>query len=333
MAASAGLTPALTVPAAARLRLALPRRARGRRTICCAAPIPRETLLEVARNAAKAGAAVVLANADKPRIIKHKGTTDLVTDTDSASEEAVLQAITRAYPDHGILGEEGGVMGDVTSDYLWCVDPLDGTTNFAHGYPSFAVSVGVLRHAVPVAGVVIEFTGGPGGWITRTYEAARDMGATCDGRPISVSRVKVLEQSLLVTGFGYDHDECWAANMDLFRALTDVTQGVRREGAAAVDLCHLAAGLVDGYWEFRLKPWDMAAGLLIAEEAGATATTMGNGALSVFDRSLLVTNGFVHEQLLALTDPKVSALLEAGVDLSQWFVPEGFKLHTGARLA
>lgn len=109
------------------------------------------------------------------------------------------QAITRAYPDHGILGEEGGVMGDVTSDYLWCVDPLDGTTNFAHGYPSFAVSVGVLRHAVPVAGVVIEFTGGPGGWITRTYEAARDMGATCDGRPISVSRVKVLEQSLLVS--------------------------------------------------------------------------------------------------------------------------------------
>lgn len=157
---------------------------------------------------------------------------------------------------------------------------MDGTTNFAHGYPSFAVSVGVLRHAVPVAGAVIEFTGGPGGWATRKYEAVANGGATRDGRVLSVSSTADLTQSLLVTGFGYDHDACWAANMDLFRHLTDVTQGVRRGGAAAVDLCHLAAGVVDAYWEFNLKPWDMAAGLLIAREAGALSTTMNNTALS-----------------------------------------------------
>lgn len=190
------------------------------------------------------------------------------------------QVLRESFPEHAVLGEEGGVSGDPRSGYLWCVDPLDGTTNFAHGYPSFAVSVGVLRRATPVAGVVIEFGGGPGSWSARRYEAAADRGATCDGRPLRVSPTRALGQSLLVTGFGYDHEACWAANMDLFRHLTDVTQGVRRAGAAAVDLCHVAAGVVDAFWEFNLKPWDVAAGLLIAREAGAVATTMLGGALS-----------------------------------------------------
>jgi myo-inositol-1(or 4)-monophosphatase len=289
-------------------------------------------LLEVARTAAQAGAAIVSANVDKPRTIAYKGAIDLVTDTDEASEEAILAVIRASFPDHAILGEEGGVSGDTSSDYLWTVDPLDGTTNFAHGYPSFSVCVAVLRHAVPVASTVIEFTGGPGSWVTRTYAAARNAGATCNGAPIQVSKTHELNRSLLVTGFGYEHDECWEANLGLFREFTDISQGVRRLGSAAIDMCHVASGMADAYWEYRLKPWDMAAGVLILEEAGGTVTTMDGRAFSVFDRSVVVSNGYLHEALLKRMDPVTSKLVASGIDLSQWFVPKGYRVHSGAQL-
>jgi myo-inositol-1(or 4)-monophosphatase len=206
------------------------------------AKLPNKELLEVAQRAASAGAAIVLDRVDKPRSISYKGATDLVTDTDQASEDAILAAIREAYPDHALLGEEGGVSGDTSSEYLWVVDPLDGTTNFAHGYPSFAVCVACLRHALPVAATVVEFAGGPGTWVTRTYSAARYGGAFLNGTPITVSRTHDLQKSLLVTGFGYEHDEAWLANIGLFKEFTDVTQGVRRLGSAAIDMCHVASG-------------------------------------------------------------------------------------------
>jgi len=224
------------------------------------------------------------------------------------------------------------VSGDTASDYLWCVDPLDGTTNFAHGYPSFGVSVAVLRRATPVAGVVIEFAGGPGAWVTKTFAASRNGGATLDGSPLSVSRTADVRRSLLVTGFGYEHDAAWEANLRLFRTFTGASQGVRRLGAASVDMCHVALGVVDAFWEYRLKPWDVAAGVLIAEEAGGRVTTMDGLPYSVFQRSVLVTNDALHGALLAETDPATAALREAGVDLSPWFVPEGYGVHTGAQL-
>ena len=186
---------------------------------------------------------MVRANLDKPRTINYKGFADLVTDTDEASEKAILEASARQpiaalphwglpagglrptraaaalapfntptahpcpcvqviraqFPEHAILGEEGGVSGNTSSDYLWCVDPLDGTTNFAHGYPSFAVCVAALRHATPVAATVIEFCGGPGTWVTRTYTAARNAGARLNGEPISVTRTHEVGQALLVS--------------------------------------------------------------------------------------------------------------------------------------
>lgn len=297
-----------------------------------AAKIPNAELLGVAQTAAAAGAAVVADAVDKPRDISYKGATDLVTATDIASEAAILAVIAEAFPDHAILGEEGGVTGNTASEYLWCVDPLDGTTNFAHGYPSFAVSVACLRHALPVAAVVVEFAGGPGTWVQRTYAARRNGGATLNGAPLSVSRTHDLQRSLLVTGFGYEHDEAWEANLKLFREFTDVSQGVRRLGSAAIDMCHVAAGMAEAYWEFRLKPWDMAAGVLVVEEAGGTVTTMDGRAFSVFDRSVLVSNGFVHGALLERMEPAVGGLVAAGVDLSQWFVPKGYRVHSGAQL-
>lgn len=294
--------------------------------------LPAKDLLQVALKAAEAGADVVRAALDKPRTISFKGATDLVTETDGASEAAILDVLRGAYPGHAILGEEGGVSGDTGSDYLWCVDPLDGTTNFAHGYPSFGVSVAVLRRATPVAGVVIEFAGGPGAWVTKTYAASRNGGATLNGKAISVSRTSDVTKSLLVTGFGYEHDAAWAANMALFRHYTDVSQGVRRLGAASVDMCHVALGVVDAYWEYRLKPWDVAAGVLIVEEAGGRVSTMDGLPYSVFQRSVLVSNDSLHESLLERMDPATAELREAGVDLSPWFVPEGYGVHTGAQL-
>ena len=297
-----------------------------------AVKVPNAELLTIAERAADAGAAIVADAVDKPRNISFKGATDLVTDTDKASEEAILKVISDAFPDHAILGEEGGVSGNTASDYLWCVDPLDGTTNFAHGYPSFSVCVACLRHALPVAATVIEFAGGPGSWVQRKYTARRNGGAYLNGKPLTVSRTHELQKSLLITGFGYEHDEAWEANIKLFREFTDITQGVRRLGSAAIDMCHVASGIAEAYWEFRLKPWDMAAGVLVVEEAGGTVTTMDGRAFSVFDRSVLVSNGFVHEALLAKMEPAVGGLVANGVDLSQWFVPKGYRVHSGAQL-
>eukprot|EP00892_Ulva_mutabilis_P003387 jgi/Ulvmu1/141/UM001_0145.1 len=301
--------------------------------VCRSAPkMPYTELKDVAQTAAEAGAKVVMAAVDTPRNIQRKGALDLVTDTDKAAEEACLAVLRQACPGHAVLGEEGGVSGDLSSDYLWCIDPLDGTTNFAHGYPSFAVSVGVLRHATPVASCVIEFVGGPKAWSTRTFTASRNGGAFCNGDAITVSRNAKVEDALLVTGFGYDHDEAWAANMELFKHFTDVSQGVRRLGAAAVDMCHVAIGVVDAYWEYRLKPWDVAAGVLIVEEAGGLVTTMRGTAYSVFERSVLVSNGSIHEAILEKTEAATDKLLQDDIDMSPWFIPEGYSLHGGRQL-
>ncbi|KAG9158492.1 hypothetical protein Leryth_016141 [Lithospermum erythrorhizon] len=240
------------------------------------------------------------------------------------SETAILNEVKKHFQDHLILGEEGGLIGDSSSDYLWCIDPLDGTTNFAHGYPSFAVSVGVLFRGKPAAASVVEFVGGPMCWNTRTFSAASGEGAFCNGIKIHVSQTDKVERSLLVTGFGYDHDDAWATNIELFKEFTDVSRGVRRLGAAAVDMCHVALGIVEAYWEYRLKPWDMAAGVLIVEEAGGTVTRMDGGNFCVFDRSVLVSNGVVHPKLLERIGTATEKLKTKGIDFSLWYKPEGY---------
>ncbi|CAK9311716.1 unnamed protein product [Citrullus colocynthis] len=269
-------------------------------------PIPPAQLIQVVENAARTGAEVVMDAVNKPRNIEYKGLADLVTETDKMSEAAILEVVRKNFRDHLILGEEGGVIGDSSSDYLWCIDPLDGTTNFAHGYPSFAVSVGVLFRGNPAAAAVVEFVGGPMCWNTRIFTATAGGGAFCNGQKINVSQTSQVERSLLVTGFGYEHDDPWATNMDLFKEFTDVSRGVRRLGAAAVDMSHVALGIVEAYWEYRLKPWDMAAGVLIVEEAGGAVTCMDGGKFSVFDRSVLVSNGVVHDKLLEKIDRSLS---------------------------
>ncbi|KAI3664887.1 hypothetical protein L6452_43498 [Arctium lappa] len=287
-------------------------------------PIPSAKLLESVEIAAKTGAQVVMEAVNKPRNISYKGLTDLVTDTDKMSEVAILSVVRKNFPDHLILGEEGGVIGDSSSDYLWCIDPLDGTTNFAHGYPSFAVSVGVLFRGKPAAAAVVEFVGGAMCWNTRIFSAVAGGGAFCNGQKIHVSQTDKVERSLLVTGFGYEHDDPWATNMNLFKEFTDISRGVRRLGAAAVDMCHVALGIVEAYWEYRLKPWDMAAGVLIVEEAGGTVSRMDGGNFTVFDRSLLVSNGILHAKLLEKIGVATEELKGKGIDFSLWYKPNDY---------
>ncbi|RWR85721.1 Inositol monophosphatase [Cinnamomum micranthum f. kanehirae] len=287
-------------------------------------PIPAKELLEAVENAAKTGAEVVMEAVNKPHNINYKGVADLVTDTDKASESAILEVVRKNFKDHLILGEEGGLIGDSSSDYLWCIDPLDGTTNFAHGYPSFAVSVGVLFRGKPAAAAVVEFVGGPMCWNTRTFSATAGGGAFCNGQRIHASQTEQVERSLLVTGFGYEHDDAWLTNINLFKEFTDISRGVRRLGAAAVDMCHVALGIVEAYWEYRLKPWDMAAGVLIVEEAGGAVTCMDGRKFCVFDRSVLVSNGVLHAKLLERIGPATEKLKSNGIDFSLWFKPENY---------
>ncbi|KAH7654492.1 myo-inositol-1(or 4)-monophosphatase protein [Dioscorea alata] len=286
--------------------------------------IPPDHLLQVVETAAKTGAEVVMEAVNKPRNINYKGITDLVTDTDKSSESAILEVVRKNFSDHLILGEEGGFTGNPKSEYLWCIDPLDGTTNFAHGYPSFAVSVGVLFHGKPAAASVVEFVGGPMCWNTRTFCAISGGGAFCNGQKIHVSESEEVERSLLVTGFGYDHDVAWETNINLFKEFTDISRGVRRLGAAAVDMSHVALGIVEAYWEYRLKPWDMAAGVLLVEEAGGVVTRMDGGKFTVFDRSVLVSNGRLHGKLLKRIGPATENLKNKGIDFSLWFKPENY---------
>ncbi|MEE9189624.1 MAG: inositol monophosphatase family protein [Candidatus Neomarinimicrobiota bacterium] len=245
---------------------------------------------------------------NQPRKISYKGSTDLVTDTDHASERLIINTIQSKFPDHGILAEESGAIHS-SSPYSWIIDPLDGTTNFVHRYPSFGVSVGVLYKGLPIVGVVGELPS------QNLYVAVKDEGAVCNGEKIKVSTVGQLQDALLVTGFGYQHGEKWEANMGLFKLLVDLTQGVRRLGAAAIDLCHVAAGFADGFWEFDLHPWDSAAGVLIISEAGGIVTGMDGNPCTPDDLHILASNPNLHRELVKYTSPVIDDLRKQGISL------------------
>ena len=247
--------------------------------------------LDVAVNAAQKAADVILAALNIPRVADYKGKTDLVTKTDKESEQLICGIIHEEFPDHGILAEESG-SSLPDAEYQWIIDPLDGTTNFVHNYPAFAVSIGVYCKNSPIAACIVELPA------YNVYTAIKGRGAFCNDSPISVSKVNDLEKSLLVTGFGYQHGERWERNMVLFKQFTDICQGVRRLGAAAVDLCHIASGKVDGFWEFDLHPWDSAAGILIVSEAGGKISKMDGSEYSIYDKEILVSNGLLHDQII-----------------------------------
>ena len=255
-------------------------------------PIKNEEILDVAVEASLAASDIIMEAAHNPQIerVKKSGS-DLVTHTDLASERIIKSFIIKNYPKHNILAEESEHK-DNSSDYLWVIDPLDGTTNFVHGYPSYSVSIGVYYKNYPIVGVVLEMPH------VKLYTAITKKGAWCEGNKIKTSKTKTLKDSLLVTGFGYQHGDLWEKNMDLFKIYTDKCHGVRRLGSASIDICHVASGQADGFWEYDLSPWDSAAGILIAKEAGCSISQLNGSGYSIFDNNVLVTNGIIHKEMV-----------------------------------
>ena len=217
-------------------------------------------------------------------------TSDLVTEIDKRSEKVIMDFIKKEFPTHGILTEESGSFSQ-QAEYVWVVDPLDGTTNFAHGLPIFSVSIAVLKNNEPIAGVVYD--------VMRdvVYSAEKGAGAFEQGKKIHVSTVDNLEQSLLVTGFPYDVRNNPSHVIERFNAFLFESQAVRRLGSAAIDFCYVASGIFEGFWEVTLNPWDIAAGKLIVEEAGGKVTNFKGEPISVFSKQILASNGLVHEKM------------------------------------
>jgi myo-inositol-1(or 4)-monophosphatase len=260
-----------------------------------ALPSPPELqrFLDVATEAALAGGAVLQRYYGQLTSVEEKGRQgDLVTNADKESEAAVLAVMARLLPDHAILAEESGQSADAEgNDFLWAIDPLDGTTNYAHQYPFFAVSIGLLFRGQPLVGVVYA------PFFKELYQAAKGLGAFCNQQPIAVSATPDLAQSLLVTGFAYDRHQTDDNNYAEFNRLTHLSQGVRRGGSAALDLAFVAAGRLDGYWERGLCPWDLAAGIILVEEAGGCVTAYDQSPFELLSGRILATNGILHQEL------------------------------------
>jgi myo-inositol-1(or 4)-monophosphatase len=249
--------------------------------------------LSAALDAARGAGRLLQAELGGARRIQHKRSViDIVTEMDQLAEAFIVKRLLGEFPDHAVLAEESGAT-DGRSQYRWLIDPLDGTTNYTHGLPIFAVSVALERAGVVELGVGYDPSR------DECFVAERGRGATLNGEPIQVSGVEALDQALLVTGFPYDIRTTAETNLPEYAALSVNAQGVRRFGSAVLDLCYVACGRLDGYWEFSLGPWDMAAGGLIVQEAGGRVTNVHGGPWRVDGPGVLASNGLVHEAIQA----------------------------------
>ncbi|HVF22139.1 MAG TPA: inositol monophosphatase family protein [Pyrinomonadaceae bacterium] len=230
--------------------------------------------------------------------ITNKGDIDLVTEADVASENLIIERIRSYYPQHAILAEESGetvLVGGKRSEWKWVIDPLDGTTNYAHGYPCFCVSIALEHNGVIEIGVIYDPVR------DEMFAAERGNGATLNGRGIRVSEVEELKDAMLCTGFPYNVRERPDFTRD-FTNFTMAAQAVRRDGSAAIDLAYVACGRFDGFWEDGLSPWDIAAGMVLIEEARGKVTNFDNEPLSIYTKKVLATNGLVHDAMLTVLE-------------------------------
>ncbi len=251
-----------------------------------------EVFLDVATEAALSAGAILQSFWGNLKSVQEKGRPgDLVTEADAAAEAAVITILKRHFPGHQILAEESGYQGSDTSRFLWAIDPLDGTTNYAHQYPLSATSIALLIDGVPQVGVIFD------PFHQELFRAASGLGATRNRQSINVSQTSTLSQSLLVTGFAYDRRETVDNNYAEFCHFTHLTQGVRRGGAASLDLAYVACGRLDGYWERGLSPWDIAAGIVLVQEAGGQVSAYDQAPVDLSSGRILATNGYLHESL------------------------------------
>ena len=251
----------------------------------------KSTLLKALKESGK----ILKSTLTERRVVEKKSELSLVTASDKESEKTILQIIEASFPDHAILSEESPPRGKSSS--RWIIDPLDGTTNFAHTFPVACVSIAYEEKGrVELGGVYDPFK-------DELFLGERGNGATMNGNPIIVSKMPALSESLLCTGFPYDRRERPDEYLAIFKAFMMKVQGVRRMGAAAIDLCYVACGRFDGYWEMKLNSWDKAAAMLIIEEAGGSLSNFSGQPLGLEDAQNVASNGFIHAEMLGVLNP------------------------------
>jgi len=248
-------------------------------------------IADFAQNLAREAGRVLAHKLTGHNEIYYKGAIDLVTEADKMSEELIIGKITTRYPEHGILSEESAAKNEQAT-LRWIIDPLDGTTNYAHGFPFFCVSIALEDKGDLMLGVIYDPLRDD------LFFASRGGGAFLNGRRLHVSDVPDLSKSLLATGFPYDIRVSPENNLNYFNSMIKNAQAIRRPGAAALDLAYLAAGRLDGFWELKLKPWDTAAGSLMVTEAGGVLSDMSGGKWNLYSPGLVATNGLIQEQML-----------------------------------
>ncbi|MCP2520808.1 inositol monophosphatase [Candidatus Aminicenantes bacterium AC-335-K20] len=249
--------------------------------------------LQIASEVAKEAGKFLKENFENIKEIEYKGEVNLVTEYDKEAQELIYSKLSSAFPEHGFLGEEDlEKRGDY--EFRWIIDPLDGTTNYAHGYPVFCVSIALEHRDRIILGVVYN------PMLDELFWAIEGRGAYLNNRKIKVSSTKELDKSLLATGFPYDLRESKNNNINHFNNFILKVQAVRRGGSAALDLCYVACGRLDGFWELKLFPWDIAGGMLIVKEAGGKVSDFRGNEIDPYAKEILASNGFIHSQMIEI---------------------------------
>lgn len=252
-------------------------------------------MLETAKCAAKEAAKIVMSFYGKKKETDHKGVVDLVTEVDIASEKKIVEIIKSKYPNHGFILEEGDD-SQTDSEYIWVIDPIDGTTSFAHDYPMFSISIALFKSCKPFLGVVYV------PYLDELFYAQLGIGAYLNDKKINVSKIDSLNKSLVATGFPYSRIKSNVDNLNNFSKMAKIAQGLRRSGSAAIDICYVACGRVDAYWELGLKIMDTAAAQVILKESGGKVTDyLGRNIDKDFSK-VVATNSIVHDELLEVLD-------------------------------
>jgi len=250
---------------------------------------------DVAQKAARVAGRLIKNNFHKEKHVSYKGRIDLVTDIDKRAEDRILEVINDNFPEHNILTEESDLDRDSKSEFCWVIDPLDGTTNYVHEFPFVNVSVALQKNNETIVGVVFNPI------LDEFFYAIKNRGSYKNEERLAVSSSTDLKKSVLATGFPYEMDS-ERNNLNNFNRIIKKCRGVRRPGAAAIDLCYVAAGIFDGFWEIELHPWDTAAGILIVKEAGGKVSNFDGSEFSIFDREIVATNGKLHTDLINILD-------------------------------
>jgi myo-inositol-1(or 4)-monophosphatase len=250
--------------------------------------------LQIALQAAKSAGKIIKDNFHKKKEVSFKGRIDLVTNIDKMSEEIIVEILEKKYPTHNILTEETEHKQNPEIEYRWVIDPLDGTTNYVHRFPFVCTSIALQKNDKTICGVVYNPI------LNELFYSEKGTGSFCNNKSIGVSDHKKMDKSILATGFPYNIENEERNNLNNFNEIIKKCRGIRRPGAAALDLCYVACGIFDGYWEMELFPWDTAAGILIVEEAGGKVTKFDSSQFSIYDREILATNGLVHNELVEI---------------------------------